>query len=320
MFRYHRTLSFPYVDDHPDLSLPLSLFLSLFLSLSLSLSLSRRVFISIQMYFHHPSSLSSSSSSSPSFMLRWMNVGGLFHHMDTVKWVGDSSPPQQSRVRSRKRDKEKKKREGRGASGVNQKRGDEEEEGNERHDVRHITSSSSSSSSTSALTTSRFEFAKYAFYGLLEDSVILFLAPFLLVFLFPQCLECERYRPWEMKQSNIDYLSSSSSSSFSSFSSSSFFFLFPPCVFIRMFAFAASALSGLSFLGHTLQFIVVLASGGMLPDLMFRPEHSRDLREFWGRRWNSVIQTMVKRYGYDPVRARGYSHVAGATTAFFLSG
>ena len=58
-----------------------------------------------------------------------------------------------------------------------------------------------------------------------------------------------------------------------------------------------------------------------LPYLMEDPVRSMSLKEFWGRRWDTVLQSLLKDYVYVPLRkSHGFSRAAAGFTTFFCSG
>ena len=84
------------------------------------------------------------------------------------------------------------------------------------------------------------------------------------------------------------------------------------------------ALAGLTAFGDMLCGVWMLAARLRLPALMRNPMMSLSLREFWGRRWNSVIQTTLKQYIFLRVSrgcggGRRWNGVAAAAT-FLCSG
>ena len=84
------------------------------------------------------------------------------------------------------------------------------------------------------------------------------------------------------------------------------------------------ALAGLTAFGDILCGFWMLAAGLRLPELMRNPLMSLSLREFWGQRWNSVIQKALKRHVFLRVtRGRGGGRLrkgAAAGLTFLCSG
>ncbi len=82
-----------------------------------------------------------------------------------------------------------------------------------------------------------------------------------------------------------------------------------------------SALVGLTAFGNMLRGVWLLAAGLRLPWLMRNPVAALSLREFWGWRWNGVVQRMLKSKAYDPlVRGAGWPKEAAAVVTFCASG
>ena len=69
-----------------------------------------------------------------------------------------------------------------------------------------------------------------------------------------------------------------------------------------------------------LRFLALLTGPFELPRLMDDPANSATLREFWGQRWDSVLQELLKEYIYLPMRRRGYSRSSSSACTFFASG
>ena len=58
-----------------------------------------------------------------------------------------------------------------------------------------------------------------------------------------------------------------------------------------------------------------------LPYLMEDPVRSISLKEFWGRRWDTVLQSLLKDYVYVPLRkSYGFSRTWAGFATFFCSG
>lgn len=65
----------------------------------------------------------------------------------------------------------------------------------------------------------------------------------------------------------------------------------------------------------------MVLGGFRLPDLMDAPYNATTLSEFWSKRWNSVIQSLLRNYVYDPMRKKlGFDPKIAAATTFFSSG
>lgn len=88
---------------------------------------------------------------------------------------------------------------------------------------------------------------------------------------------------------------------------------------LHYFFAACQAMMSLNFFGDVLR-ACWRVFGYDTPRLMCNPERSRSLREFWGQRWNSVIQNLLKSYVYKPLRRRGYRAAAAASMTFLASG
>ncbi len=56
------------------------------------------------------------------------------------------------------------------------------------------------------------------------------------------------------------------------------------------------------------------------PVLMDSPLRAASLREFWGRRWDVVIQELLARYVFRPARAAGWPSWLAISATFFASG
>ena len=69
-----------------------------------------------------------------------------------------------------------------------------------------------------------------------------------------------------------------------------------------------------------LRFLALLTGPFELPRLMDDPANSTTLRDFWGQRWDSVLQELLKKYIYLPMRRRGYSRSWSSACTFFASG
>ena len=51
------------------------------------------------------------------------------------------------------------------------------------------------------------------------------------------------------------------------------------------------------------------------------PVRSISLKEFWGRRWDTVLQSLLKDYVYVPLRkSYGFSRASAGFATFFCSG
>ena len=69
-----------------------------------------------------------------------------------------------------------------------------------------------------------------------------------------------------------------------------------------------------------LRFLALLTGPFELPRLMDGPAESTSLAEFWGQRWNTVVQALLKKYIYTPLRARGIGRSTASALTFFASG
>mmetsp|Transcript_43611 Transcript_43611/g.69757 ORF Transcript_43611/g.69757 Transcript_43611/m.69757 type:complete len:312 (-) Transcript_43611:16-951(-) len=79
------------------------------------------------------------------------------------------------------------------------------------------------------------------------------------------------------------------------------------------------ALFSLDVFGRVLQ-LVFIPFGLELPDLNRCPLVSTTLREFWGKRWDTVIQEILQHYIYVPLRHRSVSHPVAVFCTFAASG
>jgi hypothetical protein len=61
----------------------------------------------------------------------------------------------------------------------------------------------------------------------------------------------------------------------------------------------------LQLFGHLIQLLWLVCAGIVMPQLMLSPEASVSLREFWGKRWNTVIQRSLKDGVYAPLLQKG---------------
>lgn len=89
---------------------------------------------------------------------------------------------------------------------------------------------------------------------------------------------------------------------------------------VRALAGALHVLGSMEMFGAALSCVFVLVGRIELPDLMDRPERSSSLREFWGNRWNCVVQQSLHYYVYQPLKQRGCGKPACALATFAASG
>jgi hypothetical protein len=80
------------------------------------------------------------------------------------------------------------------------------------------------------------------------------------------------------------------------------------------------ALFSLKAFGRSIAFCFLAIAELELPTLMDDPEWSLSLREFWGIRWNTVIQSLLKQYVYKPLRRQGVAPAASGFATFVASG
>jgi hypothetical protein len=80
------------------------------------------------------------------------------------------------------------------------------------------------------------------------------------------------------------------------------------------------ALVSLNLFGRSLQLIFLIWGGVKLPDLMLRPELSCTMREFWGKRWDTVVQSYLARYVFTPLAEAGVSKPVCVLVTFAASG
>lgn len=80
------------------------------------------------------------------------------------------------------------------------------------------------------------------------------------------------------------------------------------------------AFFSLKLFGRFLQLLWVVLAGLRLDELMKSVERSRNLREFWGKRWDCAIQGLLQKFVYTPLRARGASRSIAIATTFLASG
>ena len=71
--------------------------------------------------------------------------------------------------------------------------------------------------------------------------------------------------------------------------------------------------------GDMLALTWLLLGGFTLPSLMDEPERSLSVRQFWSR-WDVVIQKLLRRNVYEPLRRAGYSSHLAICATFFMSG
>ena len=76
--------------------------------------------------------------------------------------------------------------------------------------------------------------------------------------------------------------------------------------------------------GHIINTYMAFGSifgyGFNVPVLMDEPWKSKSLSEYWGKRWNVVIQRILKEYVYTPLRTHlGAGHWLAASMTFFGS-
>jgi hypothetical protein len=83
---------------------------------------------------------------------------------------------------------------------------------------------------------------------------------------------------------------------------------------------ACIGLLSLNIMCGLLRFLALLTGPFELPKLMDDPATSTTLREFWGQRWDSVLQALLKEYVYLPMRRQGYSRPISSACTFFASG
>ena len=76
--------------------------------------------------------------------------------------------------------------------------------------------------------------------------------------------------------------------------------------------------SNLEIFGHLLQ-LAFTPMGIKLPELMDDVMKSKSLREFWGKRWDTAMQSVLKRNVNDPMLELGYDRAVAALATFFAS-
>jgi hypothetical protein len=80
------------------------------------------------------------------------------------------------------------------------------------------------------------------------------------------------------------------------------------------------ALFSLKAFGRTIAVCFLAIAELELPTLMDDPECALSLREFWGVRWNTVIQSLLKQYVYKPLRRQGAAPATAGSATFIASG
>ena len=80
------------------------------------------------------------------------------------------------------------------------------------------------------------------------------------------------------------------------------------------------AMLSLGLFGHVLQLQFLGLAGLRLPALMRRPELATTLQDFWGHRWNTVVQAMLADNIYRPLRRLGAPRAVAVVAAFGASG
>jgi len=78
-------------------------------------------------------------------------------------------------------------------------------------------------------------------------------------------------------------------------------------------------MSSLYIFGYVLQ-LYHLPFRIQLPKLMNQPEESLSLREFWGFRWDTVVQQILKNYVFQPLTERGVNQSIASVATFVASG